>query len=918
MPERATLAVARTDVRAALQAHSDAADARFSALWLAHDLPAGMSLMAIGGYGRRELFPYSDLDILLLLPDDSLAAAKDAPNSGSAPAAPAQIAAFIAACWDAGLSLASSVRTVSQCIEDARDIATLTAWLEARCICGAAALAQLWQRRLRAACLCSPAQQEHFYRAKLAEMHQRHLKLAATPYALEPNCKEAPGGLRDLHTVAWIVRALGWAPPQGSVWPLLLARGLATAHEADQLAQHENTLCSVRHALHSVAKRREDRLLFDFQPAVADAVLPLDPQDPSSEPDGADDAAPTTPASRHARSRAERLMRRYYWAAKGITQLVEILLLNLQEHLNVLWHGQRTPALPLQDFAAASDYAGRFCDRGGLIELCASDLFEREPLAILETFLLYTQWPQVQGLAPTTLRALYHARKQMNLAWREHPHNRRVFLAILQQHSGITHVFRLMNQTSVLGRYLWPFRATVGQMQHDLFHVYTVDQHILMVLRNMRRFFIAEHAHEYPHCAEIALHWDQPWLLYVAALFHDIAKGRGGDHSELGAREAEVFCRAHGVGDTERELIVFWVREHLSLSRVAQKEDVYDPAVVARFAQRMPSIRHVQGLYLLTVADIRGTSPKVWNAWKGKLLLDLYSMTLHLLQQASPPAGLQPGAAMLALPNAWALDAQARCAAVQREALALLALRAEPIEAAQRWWPQLDASYFMRHSADDIAWHTRTLWHQVNAPGNPTPSVRVAVRMSPLGEGLQVMVYSADKPDLFAQTCAVFDQAGYSIVEARIYTTPRGMAIDTFEVLSPQDPQHVREYLPLLQHHMQQALQQARALPSPRKGSVSRRGRSFPLTPRVSLAPDEKMQRWLLSVSASDRPGLLYHIAWLLAQYRITLCLAKISTLGERVEDVFLIEGARLHDSHQQMQLEVDLLQALQIPAEPH
>jgi [protein-PII] uridylyltransferase len=450
-----------------------------------------------------------------------------------------------------------------------------------------------------------------------------------------------------------------------------------------------------------------------------------------------------------------------------------------------------------------------------------------------------------------------------------------------------------MNQTSVLGRYLWVFRRIVGQMQHDLFHAYTVDQHILMVLRNVRRFFMAEHAHEYPFCSQLASGWDQPWILYTAALFHDIAKGRGGDHSQLGMAEVRTFCRQHRVARSDADLIAFLVGEHLTMSHVAQKEDLSDPEVIARFARRVGNERNLTALYLLTVADIRGTSPKVWNAWKGKLLEDLYKATLRMLGGRAP-------------------DANALVESRKRDALIELARHAQPHEGQKALWDTLDVSYFMRHDASDIAWHARQLSRMVARVGGVEPRTTVRARLSPLGEGLQVLVYTPDQPDLFARICGHFDQAGFSIQDAKVHTTRTGWALDTFQIVTPSLSEHYRELVSMVESGLTQTIEKQGPLPAPTRGRLSRRVKSFPVTPRVTLHPDEKAQNWLLSVSASDRIGLLYSIALVLARHGINLQLAKISTLGERVEDTFLVSGPALQQNKAQIEIETELLAALQ------
>ena len=557
-----------------------------------------------------------------------------------------------------------------------------------------------------------------------------------------------------------------------------------------------------------------------------------------------------------------------------MAQLNQILLLNIEERLNPSTHAPRR----------INDH---FNEKAGMVDVASDDLYQREPHAILETFLVYQSTVGVKGLSARTLRALYNARNLMDARFRSDPVNRDTFRRILMEPQGTTHAMRLMNQTSVLGRYLWVFRRIVGQMQHDLFHVYTVDQHILMVLRNMRRFFIAEHSHEYPFCSQLAAGWDKPWLLSIAALFHDIAKGRGGDHSDLGGAEVRRFCKQHGFTGEDAHLIEFAVREHLTMSRIAQKADLSDPRVIADFAGRVGNERQLTALYLLTVADIRGTSPKVWNAWKGKLLEDLYRYTSRALGGHAP-------------------DPDAEVEARKREALVIINMHTLPFEAHKPLWDTLDVGYFMRHEASDIAWHTRKLSRLV---GSSEPVVRA--RRSPAGEGLQVLVYTPDQSDLFARICGYFDQRGFSIQDARIHTANNGHALDTFQVITSASPDEYREITSMVENGLAKVITDAGPLPNPSRGRVSRRVKSFPIAPRVTLTPDEKGQRWLLNVSASDRVGLLYSLARVLARHHVNVQLAKIATLGERVEDTFLIDGSELQHNRKQIEIETELLEAL-------
>ncbi|MEO8016030.1 MAG: DUF294 nucleotidyltransferase-like domain-containing protein, partial [Polaromonas sp.] len=435
-------------------------------LWQLAEFPPDACLIAVGGFGRGELFPHSDVDVLLLLPDDSV----DVEDN---PALKAKVEGFISSCWDCGLHIGSSVRTAAHCVEEAtKDVTVQTSLLEMRLVTGSAEGYQRLQAQLDA--ILDP---KAFFIAKTLEMRQRHNKFDNTPYALEPNCKESPGGLRDLQVVLWVARAAGL----GKSWDELAKNGLVTTFEVRQIKANEALLSLIRARLHIIAGRREDRLVFDLQTAVAesfgycaqsgnrgertpalDAAQVVLPLDRAVSPRGG--RAARRPPARP----SEALMRRYYWTAKAVTQLNQILLLNIEEQLSPCNY----PLRPLNE---------RFFDKAGMLEVVSDDLYLREPHAILETFLLFATHVGIRGLSARTLRALYNARGMMNAKFRTDPVNRATFLRILQQPQGITHAMRLMNQTSVLGRYLWVFRGIVGQMQHDLFHVYTVDQHILMV-----------------------------------------------------------------------------------------------------------------------------------------------------------------------------------------------------------------------------------------------------------------------------------------------------------------------------------------------------------------------------------------------------------------------------------------------------
>lgn len=803
--------------------------------WQAFGLPDNAALVAVGGYGRGELFPYSDVDVLILLETQPDAAFQ------------AKLEEIVQVFWDLGLEIGHSIRTIDECLsEAAADITVQTSLLEARLVTGNRKLFQRLEERCNAA-----MDSQAFFQAKTLELHQRHVKYEDTPYSLEPNCKESPGGLRDLQVILWVAKAAGL----GDSWRKLAQRGLITTTEARQLTQKERAFKDIRIRLHIHAKRREDRLVFDVQTPIAESF-----------------GFKTT----ETRRASEYLMQHYYWAAKAVTQLNTILLQNIEAQLFP------QPVCP----QAINE---RFNEVNGFIDIAHDDTFETTPSTMLEVFLLMAQHTELKGMTARTMRAIWHARFKIDGSFRRDPANRALFLQIIKAPQGITHTLRRMNQMSILGRYLPNFRRIIGQMQHDLFHVYTVDQHILMVVRNVRRFTMTEHAHEYPFCSQLMANFPQPWLLYIAALFHDIAKGRGGDHSQLGMADARKFCKDHGLTKDDTELVVFLVQHHLTMSQVAQKQDLSDSDVIRDFAKLVRDERHLTALYLLTVADIRGTSPKVWNAWKGKLLEDLYRITFRVLGGEAPSADRE-------LKNR------------QEEALKTLRLYGLPEHAHEPLWNQLDVAYFLRHDASDIAWQTRVLCNKIDSPA---PVVKC--RLAPIGEGLQVTVYIKDQPDLFARICSYFDRKNFSILDAKIHTSRHGYALDTFLVTEPAFANNYRDIINLIEHELTKLLQSQEQLPLPSKGRLSRLSRTFPVTPTVDLRPDERGQYYLLSVSANDRNGLLYSIANVLAKYKINLHTAKIMTLGERVEDVFLIDSPVLNNARSQIQLETDLLDALHV-----
>ncbi|HLF38827.1 MAG TPA: [protein-PII] uridylyltransferase [Burkholderiales bacterium] len=808
-------------------------DRQLREIWAGHAMPRDVALAAVGGYGRGQLYPCSDVDLLILL-------------SGPAGASLARkIEHLIGTLWDIGIEVGHSVRTLDECVAlAAADVTVQTTLLEARLLAGKRDLFSRFVKRVADA--LDPAV---FLQAKLLEQQQRHLRYAETN--LEPNIKESAGGLRDLQTVLWIARAAGI----GRSWSELARRGVITGAELREIHHNEQFLQSLRIQLHYLAGRREDRLLFDFQTALAREF-------------GLHD--------RPHRLASEQLMQRYYRTAQAVSQLTTFVLQNLDARI--------TPPRDKQYHPLNE----RFGARDELLSARDERLFEREPPAILESFLLLQRHPELKGISASTLRALWRARRLINPAFRKDPRNRQQFLQLLRSPTRVERALRRMNQYGVLGRYLPAFGHIVGQMQHDLYHVYTVDEHILRVVRNVRRFSIPELAHEFPLCSRLMSNFERPEILYLAALFHDIAKGRGGDHSELGSADARPFCRDHGLAREDVELVAWLVENHLVMSSTAQKQDIADPAVVQAFARRVGDERHLAALYLLTVADIRGTSPRVWNAWKAKLLEDLFWTTQRQLTGDS---------------FSIASSLQAR----QDEARAKLRLYAVPDLAEKKLWVQLEDTYFLRHEPQEIAWHTRLLYYRVQ-----TQVPVVKARLSPAGEGLQVMIYVPDQKELFARICSFFEHISYDIFEAKIYTTRHGYALDSFQVQDANNrrPQY-RDVIGLIEHELAERLQLKAPLPPLTKPRLSRQLRHFPISPEVNIQPDEKGTSSVLSIIAGDRPGLLSRIARVLTAHDINLHTAKINTLGARAEDVFIITGAELRNAKTVVRLESDLVEQL-------
>jgi len=809
-----------------LKSHSKLIDGYLCRIWGQLCMPDNIALIAVGGYGRGELYPRSDVDLLILLDIDPGEALQQ------------KLQKLISTLWDIGLEVGHSIRTIAHCIDESADITVQTNLLETRLLSGSIKIFDELHNTVR-----QHLDAREFFLAKLSEQQQRHARFQDSDFNLEPNLKESPGGLRDLQTINWIARAAGL----GTRWTQLASAGLITSAEARQIAKHDTLLQTLRIRLHYLAKRREDRLIFDIQTELANQM------------------GITASANRRA---SEHLMQRYYKTKRAVRQFNTIMLQNLRTHL---FH--ETPLQhPLNE---------RFISLGTLLDIRDEHLFEHSPEAIFELFLIMEKNAALTDLTAKTLRALWRAQHYIDAKFRRDPQNRKKFIQILQQPRGVLHALRRMNQYGILGAYIPAFGRIVGQMQHDLFHVYTVDEHILMVVRNLRRFATPEFTNEYPLCSKLLSEFARPEVLYIAGLFHDIAKGRGGDHAQLGKKDARTFCVHHQLSRDDTELVVWLVEQHLTLSATAQKKDLSDPEVIAGFVENIKSYRYLVALYLLTVADVRGTSPKVWNSWKAKLMEDLFNLSRRFLTDGRVTNQLD---------------------VIRDEAASALNLYALSPEKYQLLWAQLDDSYFLDHEAHEIAWHTRQLSSRVNS-SIPV----VSSRLSRADKGLQILVYCTDQRGLFARICDFFARMNYTIVEAKIHTTHHGYALNSFQVMAAIQSNTVyRDIMNYIEFELTDQIKQAKPISPSASGRISRQLKHFPIQVMAEIKPDRKGMS-VLSLVFGDRPGLLAHIALLFDKCHIRLHRAKINTLGSRAEDVFWISGAILSNPEKSSALLAEL-----------
>ncbi len=783
-----------------------------------------VALFAVGGYGRAEVHPGSDIDLLVL-------AAKPAKHKR-------QIELFLQSVFDLNVEVGHSVRDVKTCRNEAKlDITVATALFERRYLIGDSALAQALDKAMSKVW---PA--DKFFRAKLNEQTQRHKDYDNVEYNLEPNIKTSPGGLRDIHTAQWICqRQFGTADPAK-----LVELQVLTETEKNWLIEGKRFICWVRFGLHLVAERKEDRLQFGYQRELANRLGFVDTD---------------------ARSGVEQFMYHYYRHVLALTEVNDILIQHFTEEILAPRRQRRT------------DVNERFELVNNYIEARHERVFREHPAALLEMFVLMANRNDIAGVRATTIRQIRDNLHLIDDDFRTAPENTALFMALLKAPYTLVSTLTRMRRYGVLGRYIPEFGQVIGQMQHDLFHIYTVDAHTMMVIRNMRRFRYRASEEAFPvayHCVHTIPKLE---LLYLAGLYHDIGKGRGGDHSVLGAEDAAAFCDRHGLSEADKDLVCWLVKKHLYMSAVAQRQDIYDPDVVHKFASEVKSEMRLDYLYALTVADINATNPTLWNSWRATLLRHLYTECRKILRR-----GLESPA-----------DRDASVAAYKERALERLVNSPDALPAAgyETLWEAFGDDYFLRHTPPQIAALTSEISQHDLADG---PFINIQDTQGDLpGDGAtRIYIYTRDQQQLFAATVVALSSFQLSIVDATVATSPEGICFDTYTILDdngqpiPRDP----AYRERIKRHLQEALTDTSGslvMPSRR---LPRQLRELPWPTEVTLVPTADGSASVLTILAADRPGLLAAIALLFVELDLELLSAKITTLGERVEDTFIVQSA--------------------------
>ena len=786
--------------------------------WHSHISSDKTALVAVGGYGRGELHPYSDIDLLILVPPRISRELKS------------EIEKFLTFLWDIGLEVGHSVRNVRECVTAAKsDITVVTNLMESRLIRGSEKLFLKLQKATGPGKIW-PSRK--FFQAKCEEQTERYKKYDGTEHKLEPNIKEGPGGLRDIQVVDWVAKRHFSASRLSE----LVKHKFLTQDEYDILASGRAFLWRVRFALHTLTGRHEDRLLFDHQRNVAQA-FGYDTKDNSG---------------------VEEFMKIYHRTVRDLGRLNEMLLQHFEEA--IIYARRKEVIKPINK---------RFQVRNDFIETRNRGVFKRWPSALLELFLLLQQNNNIKGVRASTIRLVRESLDLIDDDYRGDLRNKTLFLEIMRQPRHVGHELRRMHRYGVLPAYLPEFSIIEGLMQFDLFHVYTVDEHILFVVRNMRRFGMEEYADKFPLCRQVLDEIPKQELLYLAGMFHDIAKGRDGSHSVLGAEDALRFCRNHKLPEFDSRLVAWLVRYHLLMAKTAQRKDINDPEVINDFASTIGDLMHLNYLYLLTVADICGTNPQLWNNWKDALIADLYNKTRLALAR-----GLENP-----------IDKQERIAETKETSLALI--KPEPAVEVDlgKFWDSLGDDYFIRYSADEIAWHTKA----ITSKREDTPFI-IAIREQTIRGGSEIFIYTEDRKNLFSRTAHALEKLGLNVFDARIVTSSGNYTLDTFMVLEKDgQPIKGRERLKEVRSVLTKALSNLQQPAKPLPRARSRKSKHFPIPTRVLFSNDPTNSRTIMEVSTTDRIGVLSSIGMAMEFCKVTLHGAKIATYGERVEDIFFI-----------------------------
>lgn len=820
-----------------IRERSHAIDIILTLAWSYYNLGENAALLAVGGYGRGELHPHSDVDLLLLHDAEHPLDIPIEEQSESNKDFVENLQLFITLLWDIGLEIGHSVRTVDECIKEAEnDITIISNLMESRLITGDHILYEQLASQL------SPRNiwpTKDFTAAKIQEKNQRYRKFNETAYNLEPNIKEGPGGLRDIQLIGWVAKR------HFNVESLkeLVGHNFLTLHEYEQLENGQNFLWKIRFALHILCRRHEERLLFDYQRELAQQFGYTDCE---------------------GKLAVECFMHDYYQTVMQLERLNEMLLQYFQE------------AIIFGDADAEPKKINRrFINYKGYIAAANQNIFRNYPFALLEIFLLLCQDPELKGVRASTIRLIRANNYLIDDSFRKDLRCRSLFMEILRQPFGITHEMRRMNRYGVLAAYIPEFKQIVGQMQHDLYHAYTVDEHTLKVLRNTRRLFVRKHADELPLASKIAHYLPKPELLYMAALFHDIAKGRGGRHEQLGAIDAEQFCQKHDLNLRDTRLVSWLVKNHLVMSMTAQRKDINDPAVIHEFALLVGESHYLDYLYMLTVSDIRATSPKVWNSWKDSLLSQLYNLTKIALNKG--------------LDNP---QQQEECIK-NFKAIALGKLTDKHYSQAPviELWNTLPDEYFIKFQPEEIVWQTEAVLNISENDTNKSPVLPlILIRTHEERGGTEIFIYTKKEDYVFALVTSTLSQLVLDVTEAKTVSSSNDRTYHTYFVLEEDgsavtDNDRIETILKSLEDKL---AQDSFVLPAVSQ-RLSRSQKQFSLKTKVQFDEDLENNQTLMTITASNRPALLSHIGQALVECHISLDNAKISTFGEKVEDVFVI-----------------------------